>query len=68
MTTSSFVDENREIRNFFRWIDLNNEILKLKWVNKYMIYMWLKGLENNKKKNCMFSDFGFEALKKEKKN
>ena len=29
--------------------------------------MWLKGLENNKKKNCMFLDFGFEALKKEKK-
>ena len=24
--------------------------------------MWLKGLENNKKKNCMFLDFGFEAL------
>ena len=23
--------------------------------------MWLKGLENNKK-NCMFLDFGFEAL------
>ena len=30
--------------------------------------MWLKGLENNKKKNCMFLDFGFEALKKERKN
>ena len=30
--------------------------------------MWLKGLENNKKKNCMFLDLGFEALKKEKKN
>ena len=29
--------------------------------------MWLKGLENNKKKNCMFLDFEFEALKKEKK-
>ena len=29
--------------------------------------MWLKGLENNKKKNCMFLDFGFEALKKGKK-
>ena len=28
--------------------------------------MWLKGLENNKKKNDMFLDFGFEALKKEK--
>ena len=27
-----------------------------------MIYMWLKGLENNKKKNCMFLDFGFEVL------
>ena len=26
--------------------------------------MWLKGLENNKKKSCMFLDFGFEALKK----
>ena len=24
--------------------------------------MWLKGLENNKKKNCMFLDFGFEAM------
>ena len=24
--------------------------------------MWLKGLENKKKKNCMFLDFGFEAL------
>ena len=24
--------------------------------------MWLKGLKNNKKKNCMFLDFGFEAL------
>ena len=24
--------------------------------------MWLKGLENNKKKNCMFLDFRFEAL------
>ena len=24
--------------------------------------MWLKGLENNNKKNCMFRDFGFEAL------
>ena len=30
--------------------------------------MWLKGLENNKKKNCMFLDFRFEALKKEKNN
>ena len=30
--------------------------------------MWLKGLENNKKKNCMFLDFEFKALKKEKKN
>ena len=30
--------------------------------------MWLKGLENNKKKNYMFPDFGFEALKKERKN
>ena len=30
--------------------------------------MWPKGLENNKKKNCLFLDFGFEALKKEKKN
>ena len=29
--------------------------------------MWLKGLENNKKKNFMFLDFGFEALKKERK-
>ena len=29
--------------------------------------MWLKGLENNKKKNCMFLDFGFEAINKEKK-
>ena len=28
--------------------------------------MWLKGLENNKKKNWMFLDFGFEVLKKEK--
>ena len=24
--------------------------------------MWLKGLENNTKKNCIFMDFGFEAL------
>ena len=24
--------------------------------------MWLKGLENNKKKNCMFLDFVFETL------
>ena len=24
--------------------------------------MWLNGLENNKKKNCMFVDFGFEAM------
>ena len=24
--------------------------------------MWFKGLENNEKKNCMFLDFGFEAL------
>ena len=24
--------------------------------------MWLKGLENNNKNNCMFLDFGFEAL------
>ena len=24
--------------------------------------MQLKGLENNKKKNCMFLDFRFEAL------
>ena len=23
--------------------------------------MWLKGLKNNKKKNCMFLDFEFEA-------
>ena len=29
--------------------------------------MWLKGLENNKKKTCMFLDFGFDVLKKEKK-
>ena len=29
--------------------------------------MQLKGLENNKKKICMFLDFGFEVLKKEKK-
>ena len=28
--------------------------------------MWLKGLENNKKKNYMFPDFGFEALKRKK--
>ena len=28
--------------------------------------MWFKELENNKKKNCMFLYFGFEALKKEK--
>ena len=27
-----------------------------------MIYMWLKGLKNNKKKNYMFLDFGFEVL------
>ena len=30
--------------------------------------MWLKGLENNKKKNCIFLDFGFKARKKERKN
>ena len=24
--------------------------------------MWLKGLENNNKKNCMFLDFEFGAL------
>ena len=24
--------------------------------------MWLKGLKNNNKKNCMILDFGFEAL------
>ena len=24
--------------------------------------MWLKGLKNNKKKNCMFLDFEFETL------
>ena len=29
--------------------------------------MQIKGLKNNKKKICMFLDFGFEALKKEKK-
>ena len=29
--------------------------------------MWLKGLENNKKKNFMFLDFGFDALKKGEK-
>ena len=30
--------------------------------------MWLKGLENNKKKNCMFLDFEFETLWWGKKN
>ena len=30
--------------------------------------MWLKRLENNNKKNCMFLDFGFEAIKKKKIN
>ena len=24
--------------------------------------MWLKGLENNKNKNCMFLNFGFKTL------
>ena len=57
MNISCFIDESREIWIFFRWIDLNNEILKIKWVNKYMIYMWLKGLENNNKKNCMFLEY-----------
>ena len=27
---------------FFIWIDLNNEILKIKWVNKYMIICGLR--------------------------
>ena len=39
MNIGCFIDENREIWIFFRWIDLNNEILKIKWVNKYMIYI-----------------------------
>ena len=31
-----------EIWNYFRWIDLKNEILKIKWVNKYMIICGLR--------------------------
>ena len=30
--------------------------------------MWLKGLKNNKKKNSMFLDFGFEELFNNKNN
>ena len=43
MNIGYFINENREIRiSFFRWIDLNNEILKNKWVNKYMIICGLR--------------------------
>ena len=42
MNIGYFIDENREIRNYFRWIDLNNKILKIKWVNKYMILCSLR--------------------------
>ena len=42
MNISSFINENREIRNLFRWIDLNNKILKIKWVNKSMIICGLR--------------------------
>ena len=42
MNISCFINENREIRNLFRWIDLNNKILKIKWVNKSMIICGLR--------------------------
>ena len=42
MNIGCFIDENREIQIFFIWIDLNNENLKIKWVNKYMIIFGLR--------------------------
>ena len=34
---------------------------KIKWVKKSIIVWGFKGLENNKIKNCIFLDFGFET-------
>ena len=42
MNIGCFIDENREIKIFFRWIDLDNEILKIKWVNQSMIICGLR--------------------------
>ena len=42
MNISCFIDENWEIQIFFRLVDLNNEILKIKLANKYMIRCGLR--------------------------
>ena len=38
------IDEIREIQNFLRWIDLGNEISKIKWVN--LFFKKKKGLHD----------------------
>ena len=68
MNIGCFIDENREIRNyFFRWIDLNNEILKIKWVNKSMIICGLKDWKIIIKK-LHVSRFWIWGTKERKKN
>ena len=50
------IDENSEIQNFLRWIDISNEISKIKWVNKYMIICGLRNwkiLGRKKKFQCI---------------
>ena len=42
MNIGCFIDENKEIKKKIRWIDLSNEILKINWVNKYMIICGLR--------------------------
>ena len=42
MNIGCFIDENKEIQKKIRWIDLSNEILKINWVNKYMIICGLR--------------------------
>ena len=39
---------------FFRSIDLNNEILKIKWVNKYMIICGLRDWKIIRKRIACF--------------
>ena len=42
MNIGCLIDKNKEIQNFLRWIDLSNEISKIKWVNKYIIICGLR--------------------------
>ena len=48
------IDENRKIQNFIRWIDVRNEILKIKWVNKYIIISDLRDWKIFKKEKYIY--------------